>query len=45
MDEKYKDTKSFNQMSLVNISQAGRFAADRSIKEYCDNIWHLKQVK
>ena len=45
MDETYKDQKKWNQMSLVNISQAGRFAADRSIKDYSNNIWHLKQVK
>ena len=45
MDEIYKDKTKFNQMSLVNISEAGRFAADRSIKDYADNIWHLKQVK
>ena len=43
--ETYKDKKRFNQMSLVNISEAGRFAADRSIKDYANNIWHLKQVK
>ena len=45
MDEIYKDVKRFNQISLVNISEAGRFAADRSIKDYANNIWHLKQVK
>ena len=45
MDEVYKDQKRFNQMSLVNISEAGRFAADRSIKDYANDIWHLKQVK
>lgn len=45
MDSIYQDKKRFNQMSLVNISEAGRFAADRSIKEYSDKIWHLKQVK
>lgn len=32
-------------MALVNISEAGRFAADRSIKEYADKIWYLKPVK
>ena len=45
MDEAYLNKKHFNQMSLVNISEAGRFAADRSIKEYADKIWYLKPVK
>jgi starch phosphorylase len=42
---KHLNKKHFNQMSLVNISEAGRFAADRSIKEYADKIWYLKPVK
>ena len=32
-------------MSLINIAKSGFFAADRSIKEYADNIWHLTSVK
>lgn len=45
MDEIYRDPLVFNKMSLVNISEAGRFAADRSIKEYAEKIWKLKPVK
>lgn len=45
MDNTYKDTRKFNKMSLVNISEAGKFAADRSIKEYADRIWKIKSVK
>ena len=33
------------KMSLNNISASGIFAADRSIKEYADNIWNLKSLK
>ena len=36
------DKFSWNQKSLRNIAAAGYFAADRSIKEYADNIWDLK---
>ena len=31
-------------MALVNIAESGIFAADRSIREYAENIWHLKPV-
>lgn len=41
----YKDKKLWNQMSLVNIANAGFFAADRAIKEYADDIWNLKSVE
>lgn len=41
----YNDKMRWNRMSLVNISKAGYFSADRSIKEYADNIWHISPVK
>ena len=37
----YGDSKRWNQMSLTNIARSGIFAADRSIKEYAENIWHV----
>jgi starch phosphorylase len=45
MDQVYQDEVRFNQMSLINISEAGRFAADRSIEDYVKRIWHLTKVK
>ncbi len=38
----YGDALGWNRMSLMNISGAGRFAADRAINEYAQNIWHTK---
>ena len=38
------DKKTWNQISLRNIAASGFFAADRSIKEYAENIWNLKPV-
>ena len=34
----------WNQKALRNIAAAGFFAADRSIKEYAQNIWNLKPL-
>ena len=39
-----KDKRKWNQMSLRNIAASGYFAADRSIKEYAENIWNLKPL-
>ena len=39
-----KDKLRWNQMSLRNIASAGYFSADRSIREYAENIWNLKSV-
>ena len=41
LNEDYKDILKWNKMSLHNIASAGIFAADRSIKEYCKNIWNV----
>ena len=42
--ELYENRRAWNSACLVNIANAGRFAADRSIKEYADLIWHIKPV-
>ena len=38
------DKRLWNQKALRNIAAAGFFAADRSIKEYAQNIWDLKPL-
>ncbi len=45
MDQTYEDRTKWLTMSAVNIASAGRFAADRAVKEYADNIWNLQPVK
>ncbi len=45
MDEIYKNQYLWNKMSLINISKAGFFSSDRSIKEYAKNIWNLKSIR
>lgn len=38
----YPDRTSWNSKSIINIARSGAFAADRSVKEYADEIWHVK---
>ncbi len=45
MVETYADRKKWNEMSLHNIARSGIFAADRSIADYCDRIWHVPYKK
>ncbi len=40
----YHDKRLWNRMSLINIAGAGRFAADRAIRDYAGNIWHGSPV-
>ena len=39
--ETYLDRDKFASMMLVNTAKAGVFSADRAVREYADNIWHL----
>jgi len=44
MDALYRNPTDWNKKALINISQAGRFSSDRSICEYADRVWGLKQT-
>ncbi len=38
----YDNKKEWSRKMLVNISKAGFFSSDRTIKQYNDEIWHLE---
>ncbi len=38
----YRDKAAWNEKSLINIAEAGRFAADRSISQYARYIWGVE---
>ena len=40
----YSDPAAWQRMCLVNTAQAGRFAADRAVREYARNIWHAEPL-
>lgn len=40
----YDSWEIWNKMSVVNIANAGIFSADISIKNYAENIWHIKPL-
>lgn len=44
IDKLWVDRKHWNQISLINTALSGRFAADRAINEYANDIWHTASV-
>ena len=44
-DKVYQNKLDWAKKSINNISSAGIFASDRSIREYADRIWKLKRIK
>lgn len=41
----YSDKDHWTKMSILNVARMGRFSSDRSIKEYCDNIWKVQPLR
>lgn len=45
MYELYADRNAWAKKCLINIAKSAYFSSDRTIKEYCDDIWHIKPIK
>jgi starch phosphorylase len=41
----YLDQETWSKKSIINVARIGKFSSDRSVKEYAENIWHVKPVK
>jgi glycogen phosphorylase len=37
----YQDPKVWARMSILNVARMGKFSSDRSVQEYCEQIWKI----
>jgi starch phosphorylase len=45
VDAAFKDKKAWAKMALLNTAKVGKFSSDRTIKEYCNEIWNIEPLK
>ena len=41
----YADRLNFGRKCLLNIASGGKFSSDRTIRQYADEIWHIKPTQ
>ena len=41
----YRNQENWNRMSILNAARVGKFSSDRTIQEYCQDIWQVEPVR
>lgn len=42
VDKTFVDREKWTKMSIMSTAGSGKFSSDRTIRQYADDIWHIK---
>ncbi|MDR1438231.1 MAG: glycogen/starch/alpha-glucan phosphorylase [Puniceicoccales bacterium] len=45
VSDTYENSELWYSMAILNVANMGKFSSDRTVKDYAENIWNLRQIQ